>query len=45
MIAFANMLLSKNNISMTLQIDSVSTSSILPVNVYKDISGDHELKD
>ena len=30
---------------MTLQIDSGSTCSILPVNVYKDISGDHELKD
>ena len=30
---------------MTLQIDSGSTCSILPANVYKDISGDHELKD
>ena len=43
--AFANLLLSKNKIPVTLQIDSGSTYSILPVNVYKDISGDHELKD
>ena len=43
--AFANLLLSKNKIPVTLQIDSGSTCSIHPVNVYKDISGDHELKD
>ena len=42
---FAKLLLSKNKIPVTLQIDSGSTCSILPVNVYKDISGDHELKD
>ena len=35
----------EQNSCMTLQIDSGSTCSILPVNVYKDISGDHELKD
>ena len=34
-----------NKIPVTLQIDSGSTCSILPVNVYKDISGYHELKD
>ena len=43
--AFANLLLSKNRIPMTLQRDSGSTCSILPVNVYKEISGDHDLKD
>ena len=43
--AFANLLLSKNRIPMTLQIDSGSTCSILPVNVYKEIRGDHDLKD
>ena len=42
---FANLLLSKNTIPVTLRIDSVSTCSILPVNVYRDISGDHDLKD
>ena len=30
---------------MKFQIDSGSTCSILPVNVYKDISGDNDLKD
>ena len=43
--AFVNLLLSKNKIPVTLQIDSGSTCSILPVNVYTEISGDHELKD
>ena len=43
--AFANLPLSKNKIPVTLQIDSGSTCSILPVNVYKGISGDHDLKD
>ena len=43
--AFANLLLSKNKIPVTLQIDSGSACSILPVNVCKDISGDHDLKD
>ena len=43
--AFANLLLSKNKSPVTLQVDSGSTCSILPVNVYKDIIGDHELKD
>ena len=38
--AFANLLLSKNKIPVTLQIDSGSTCSILPVNVHKDISQD-----
>ena len=43
--AFAKLLLSNNKILLTLQIDSGSTCSILPVSVYKDISGNHELKD
>ena len=42
---FANLLLSKNKVPVTLHIDSGSTRSILPVNVYRDISGDHDLKD
>ena len=43
--AFANLFLSKNRIPVKFQIDSGSTCSILPVSVYKDISGDHNLKD
>ena len=43
--AFAKLLLSKNKIPVTLQIDSGSTCSILHVNVYKGISVDNELKD
>lgn len=43
--AFANLLLSKNRLPVHFQIDSGSTCSILPVGVYKDVSGDHTLKD
>ena len=43
--AFTKVLLSNNKIPLTLQIDSVSTCSIIHVSVYKDISGNHELKD
>ena len=43
--AFANLLLSKKRIPAKFQIDSGSTCSILLVNVYKDISGDNDLKD
>ena len=43
--AFANLLLSKKRIPVSFQIDSGSTCSILPVNVYKDISGDYDLTD
>ena len=43
--AFANLLLSKKRIPVSFQIDSESTCSILPVNVYKDISGDYDLTD
>ena len=43
--AFANLLLSKNRMPVHFQIDSGSTCSILPVSVYKDVSGDHTLKD
>ena len=39
----ANFLLSKKRIPVSFQIDSGSTCSILPVNVYKDISGDYDL--
>ena len=38
-------LLSKKRIPVKFQIDSGSTCSILPVNVYKDISVDDNLKD
>ena len=43
--AFANLLISKKRISANFQIDSGSTCSILPVGVYKEISGDHDLQD
>lgn len=43
--AFANLLISKKRISVNFQIDSGSTCSILPVGVYKEISGDHDLQD
>ena len=43
--ASANLFLSKKGIRVKFQIDSGSTCSILPVNVYKDISGDNDLKD
>ena len=43
--AFANLLLSKKRIPVKFQIDSGSTCSIFTVNVYKDISGDNNLKD
>ena len=43
--AFANLLLSKKRIPTKFQIDSGSTCSILQVSVYKDISGDNDLKD
>ena len=43
--AFANLLISKKRISVNFQIDSGSTFSILPVGVYKEISGDHDLQD
>ena len=43
--AFANLLISKTRICVNFQIDSGSTRSILPVGVYKEISGDHELQD
>ena len=42
---FANLLISKKRISVNFQIDSGSTCSILPVGVYKEISGDHDLQD
>ena len=43
--ASANLLISKKRISVNFQIDSGSTFSILPVGVYKEISGDHDLQD
>ena len=44
--AFLNILLSKTDrIPVNFQIDSGSTCSILPLSVYKDISGDHDLQD
>ena len=43
--AFGNLLISKKRICVNFQIDSGSTSSILPVGVYKEISGDHDLQD
>ena len=43
--AFANLLISKKRISVNFQLDSGSTCSILPVAVYKEISGDHDLQD
>ena len=43
--AFANLLISKTRICVNFQIDSGSTCSILPVGVYKEISGDHDLQD
>ena len=43
--AFANLLLSKKRIPAKFQIDSGSTCRILLANVYKDISGDNDLKD
>ena len=43
--AFANLLISKERISVNFQIDSGSTCSILPVGFYKEISGDHDLQD
>ena len=43
--AFANLLISKKRISVNFQIDCGSTSSILPVGVYKETSGDHDLQD
>ena len=42
---FANLLISKKRISVNSQIDSGSTCSILPVGVYKEISGDNDLQD
>ena len=43
--AFANSLTSKKGIPVNFQIDSGSTCSILPVGVYKEISGDRDLWD
>ena len=43
--AFTNLLLSKKRIPVKFQVDSGSTCSILLVNVYKDVSGDNDLKD
>ena len=43
--AFANLLLSEKRNPVKFQTDSGSTCSILPVNVYKDMSGDNDLKD
>ena len=43
--AFANLLISKKRISVNFQIDSGSTCSILPVDMYREISGDHDLQD
>ncbi|PFX14760.1 Transposon Ty3-G Gag-Pol polyprotein [Stylophora pistillata] len=43
--AFASLLISKKRISVNFQIDSGSTCSILPVGVYKEISGDHDLQE
>ena len=43
--AFANLLISKTRICVNFQIGSGSTCSILPVGVYKEISGDHDLQD
>ena len=43
--AFANLPISKTRICVNFQIDSGSTCSILPVGVYKEISGDHDLQD
>ena len=43
--AFANLLIPKKRICVNFQIDSGSTCSILPVGVYKEISGDHDLQD
>ena len=43
--AFANLFISKKIISVNFQADSGSTCSILPVGVYKKISGDHDLQD
>ena len=39
------MLISKKRISVNFQIGSGSTFSILPVGVYKEISGDQDLQD
>ena len=43
--AFANLLISKKRICVNFQIDSGSTCSILPVGVYKEISGEYDLQD
>ena len=43
--AFANLFVSKKRISLNFQIDSGSTCSTLPVDLYKEISGDHDLQD
>ena len=43
--AFANLLISKKRICVNFQIDSGSTCSILPVGVYKEVSGDYDLQD
>ena len=43
--AFGKLVLSKKRIPVSFQIDSGSTCSLLPVNVYKDISGDYDLTD
>ena len=43
--AFANLLISKKRISVNFQIDSSCTCSILPIGVYKEISGGHDLQD
>ncbi len=43
--AFTNLLLSKNRIPVHFQVDAGSTCSILPVSVYKDVSGEYNLKD
>ena len=40
---FSNLLLSKNRIPMNLQTDSGSTCSILPLSVFKDVNGDHDM--
>ena len=42
---FANLLTSKKRISVNFQIDSGSSCSILPVDVYKEISDEHDLQD
>ena len=40
---FANLCLSQKRIPINFQIDSGSTCSVLPVNIYKDISKDYNL--